>query len=800
MAETSPGDVEATHRLQRYWTRGEGAAKIGWGRPGDFLRCTRLLIKYFPKNPKALCANLHHKALGVWPGQEDGGRHSAETLDEVTASEEFESMVADASRVLDTSRPMFFMAPIAAINTWTDENRPRRFLPGALDHRTLPVPLMWQKQTTPETHGGAQAVGMIDHIEYGDTHAVALGRIFPSSVVPDAAQFVALARAGVVGPSVDPVSYTADEAVVSPESPLGVEFSAFRIKAVTMVPTPAYPSHMLIWNGDLDDDQDPDHLDEFDADVDQDGLHDEATYEAILSSGEEEALTAAVLATGWENYPVAERRAVWKADDAIKRITTWSQGEPARLREVFLWTDRSGDPKQVSSYRLPVADINKEGPVLVYHAVYAAAALISGAHGGLPGIPENEKAQLKSVIDKIYAKFGESFGGKLPSPWGRGGGTTQEGRMGTETDPEASFGTNTSGWASMPLADPDTVWRAGAAVKRLAERAGGGQDLNWQKFGQGFLWHANNPEHRGDFKLPIADVVDGKLVIVPRAVNAVASVLGGGRGGVDIPDADRSRIQGIIDSIQKRMKGSGSMTASLAPLAPPKAWFSHPEPGTPTKMTVTSEGQVFGHIATWKTCHLGISGKCVTVPKTRNDYADFHVGQVLTADGDLLDVGHITAGGGHAALNLTADATRAHYDSTSQQTAIGRVTDGVHGPFFAGALVPEATEEQAAMLRRSPISGDWRNVDGTGLSLVAALCVNRPGFQIKTGFSADEDEIMSLVAAGVLLDETDVTVDDVVNAVEDRLNEKRLQYSRAARYQELLQTERGARFKNLMGE
>ena len=72
---TNPED---TQRLRTYWTRGEGAAKIRWGQPGDFNRCRRQLAKYVP-NPSYLagtCANMHYVALGVWPGQE----HAAESM------------------------------------------------------------------------------------------------------------------------------------------------------------------------------------------------------------------------------------------------------------------------------------------------------------------------------------------------------------------------------------------------------------------------------------------------------------------------------------------------------------------------------------------------------------------------------------------------------------------------------------------------------------------------------------------------------------------------------------------------
>jgi hypothetical protein len=69
MAKSAHPGVE---KLFEYWTHGEGGAKIGWGSPGDFERCVKLVGEEVPKtiNVKGLCSNLHQRALGVRPGQE----------------------------------------------------------------------------------------------------------------------------------------------------------------------------------------------------------------------------------------------------------------------------------------------------------------------------------------------------------------------------------------------------------------------------------------------------------------------------------------------------------------------------------------------------------------------------------------------------------------------------------------------------------------------------------------------------------------------------------------------------------
>src|SRR5689334_8507343 len=65
----------ATERLMKYWAHGEGAAKIRWPVPCAFCRCLTHAGKYYPKNPKGLCANLEKRATGHWPNPEHSRVH-----------------------------------------------------------------------------------------------------------------------------------------------------------------------------------------------------------------------------------------------------------------------------------------------------------------------------------------------------------------------------------------------------------------------------------------------------------------------------------------------------------------------------------------------------------------------------------------------------------------------------------------------------------------------------------------------------------------------------------------------------
>lgn len=68
--KATPKDAANTERLMKYWTEGEGAAKIRWGEGNDWYRCVTEVTKAVkgglsPQNVKGLCENLHKRATGM---------------------------------------------------------------------------------------------------------------------------------------------------------------------------------------------------------------------------------------------------------------------------------------------------------------------------------------------------------------------------------------------------------------------------------------------------------------------------------------------------------------------------------------------------------------------------------------------------------------------------------------------------------------------------------------------------------------------------------------------------------------
>lgn len=106
---------------------------------------------------------------------------------------------------------------------------------------------------------------------------------------------------------------------------------------------------------------------------------------------------------------------------------------------------------------------------------------------------------------------------------------------------------------SLPLAPRQKEWNGPAAQKRIFEWAGG-MDFDPAKAKKAFFYvDAAKPKERGSYKLPFADVINGKLVAVPRAIFAVEAALNGARGGVDIPASDKSKIMKKVMAYRKRI-------------------------------------------------------------------------------------------------------------------------------------------------------------------------------------------------------------------------------------------------------
>lgn len=196
----------------------------------------------------------------------------------------------------------------------------------------------------------------------------------------------------------------------------------------------------------------------------------------------------------------------------------------------------------------------------------------------------------------------------------------------------------------------------------------------------------------------------------------------------------------------------------------PAEWFVDPELKMPTPVTVTREGRVFGHIAQWGVCHVGLGlsigmdDTCTEAPHSPTNYAYYRTGVVDTDQGEI-PVGNLTMGIGHAPDKASARATIAHYDNVNAVVADVVTGEDEFGIWFSGAMRPNLTDDQIRAFKGATLSGDWRMIGGE-LELVAALAVNVPGFGIpRLSLAASGGRQTALVAAGIVRREDKVTMD-----------------------------------------
>jgi hypothetical protein len=75
-----------------------------------------------------------------------------------------------------------------------------------------------------------------------------------------------------------------------------------------------------------------------------------------------------------------------------------------------------------------------------------------------------------------------------------------------------------------------------------------------ERYRDAHVWYdADDKDEFGAYKLLIADVVDGRLRAVPRAIMAAAGVVQGARGGVDLPERDVDRVRSHLAKYYAKM-------------------------------------------------------------------------------------------------------------------------------------------------------------------------------------------------------------------------------------------------------
>jgi len=109
----------------------------------------------------------------------------------------------------------------------------------------------------------------------------------------------------------------------------------------------------------------------------------------------------------------------------------------------------------------------------------------------------------------------------------------------------------------LKLADRGRIYDFEKAESRIAQWAGGEtsiENMDWEKYKSAFLYFdEDSPEEKSSYKLPIADIIGGEVVTIPKAIFAAAGAMLGSVDSLNIPDSAKSKIVSHLEQYYSKM-------------------------------------------------------------------------------------------------------------------------------------------------------------------------------------------------------------------------------------------------------
>ena len=114
-------------------------------------------------------------------------------------------------------------------------------------------------------------------------------------------------------------------------------------------------------------------------------------------------------------------------------------------------------------------------------------------------------------------------------------------------------------------------------VKKWASSDGSGDKdkMDWDKFASVHFWRdPSNKENFGGYKQKFGDIIDGKFYAVWHAVTVSAVEVDGGRGGLNVPEADKPGIRAQIGAYYAKARKTFNDDTIIAPWDRPGKRFA----------------------------------------------------------------------------------------------------------------------------------------------------------------------------------------------------------------------------------
>jgi phage head maturation protease len=147
----------------------------------------------------------------------------------------------------------------------------------------------------------------------------------------------------------------------------------------------------------------------------------------MRGAGLDTATLAVKTATDFGDLPLYDRDYAWNSSAALGRVRKWASSDGSGDKDTIDWPKYSkaffwlnpDDDESFSGFKLPFADETDGKLWAVPRGIFAAAAAIQGARGGVD-IDQESEDHVKDVIDRYYEKMRESFEDEsIIVPWAK---------------------------------------------------------------------------------------------------------------------------------------------------------------------------------------------------------------------------------------------------------------------------------------------------------------------------------------------------------------------------------------------
>jgi hypothetical protein len=345
----------------------------------------------------------------------------------------------------------------------------------------------------------------------------------------------------------------------------------------------------------------------------------------------------------------------------------------------------------------------------------------------------------------------------------------------------------------LAVAEADRPWSAAAARNRVFELFTTDGVVDTRSVARAFLWRTPDadPSLRSSYSLGYADVEDGELVVVPRAVPPLASGIDRLNASDSDKDRMRMRVCGLHDRVSEFVEDFAECPFSdnmetiveasyddilrvvtsarirhLAIVDTPA--FADARIGAPVLAAIgratdedftdpafgrdghsdprlsRQDPERPGEGVTWGAPltvledgrvfgHACLWGRCHAGFRDRCVIPPRNGDYSRFLHGEAapgVRTGPLTVGTTHAAIRASATEAMDHYSHTGRAVADVTVGEDSLGLWVAGRLRPGASTSDIAALRGSSLSGDWRPVNGR-YRLCGLLAVNQPGYLVQ---------------------------------------------------------------------